>query len=162
MATLTSKCASVRPSGRGRTVNCETGEIVVSLFDFVILFVGLSAVVGCWSSAFIRRIIYKLLHVCFEFHSFCSLWEGWALVNRFNHTGGMTVITQTNPPKSVSNRCVMKVFSGVFCVLMLLFGFPVDAGDFVIWLSQISSFFFSKGCWLLFQAMGDNITTQNI
>ena len=34
-------------------------------------FYGLSALVGCWSSAFIRRIIYKLLNVCpFDYTAF--------------------------------------------------------------------------------------------
>ena len=34
-------------------------------------FYGLSALVGCWSSAFIRRIIYNFLNVCpFDYMAF--------------------------------------------------------------------------------------------
>ena len=41
-------------------------------------------------------------------------------VNQFNHTSLMDVVTQTDRPKSVSNCCVIEVFSGV---LVLSFGF---------------------------------------
>ena len=44
-----------------------------------------------------------------------------ALGNRFNHTSLVAVVTQTDRPKSVHNRCVIEVFGGVFCVA--LFGF---------------------------------------
>ena len=44
------------------------------------------------------------------------------LVNRFNHTSGVTVVTPTDRPKSVRNRCVIGVLVA-FCVVMLLFGF---------------------------------------
>ena len=44
----------------------------------------------------------------------CSKWEGWAPVNRFYHISGMAVVTPTDRPKSVRNRCVTKGFSGVF------------------------------------------------
>ena len=35
----------------------------------------------------------------------------------------MTAVTPTDRPKSVRNRCVIKVFCGVFCAVTLLFGF---------------------------------------
>ena len=35
----------------------------------------------------------------------------------------MTVVTLTDRPKSVRNRCVIKVFGSVFYVITLLFGF---------------------------------------
>ena len=51
-----------------------------------------------------------------------------------------TIVTPTERPKSVRNRCVIEVFRGV-CVLSRCFlGFSLDVGDFVIGLSQISSF----------------------
>ena len=55
----------------------------------------------------------------------------------------MTVVTPTDRrPKSIRNRCVIKVFGDVFCVVTFLFGFfSVGVGAFVIGLSQISSFF---------------------
>ena len=53
----------------------------------------------------------------------------------------MTVVTQTDCPMSVHNRCVMKVFGGVFYVVMCFLDFSVGVGAFVIELSHISSFF---------------------
>ena len=49
-------------------------------------------------------------------------WEGWVPVNRFNHTSWMTVVTPTDRPKSVRNRCVIEVFGGVF---VLSIGFRI-------------------------------------
>ena len=49
--------------------------------------------------------------------------EGWALVNRFNPTSGVTAVTPTDRHKSIRNRCVIKVFCGVFNVVTLLVGF---------------------------------------
>ena len=39
----------------------------------------------------------------------------WNHVNRFNHTILMTVVTPTDRPKSVRNRCVIEAFCGVLC-----------------------------------------------
>ena len=47
----------------------------------------------------------------------------WALVNRFNHTSVVTVVTATDCPYSVHNRCVIEVLVRFFCVITLLFGF---------------------------------------
>ena len=44
-------------------------------------------------------------------------------VNRFNHTSWVDVVTPTDRPKSVRNRCVIEVFGGV-CVLS--FGFRIS------------------------------------
>ena len=35
-------------------------------------------------------------------------------VNLFYHTNWVVVVTPTDPPKSVSNRCVIEVFGGIF------------------------------------------------
>ena len=43
------------------------------------------------------------------------------LVNRFNQTSGVAVVTPTDRPKSVRKRCVIEDFGGVFCVVPLLF-----------------------------------------
>ena len=48
----------------------------------------------------------------------------------------MAVVTPTDRPESVRNRCVIEVFGGVLCVVILLW-----VGAFVIGLGQISSFF---------------------
>ena len=52
----------------------------------------------------------------------------------------MAVVTPTDRPESVRNRCVIEVLV-VICVVTLLLGFSMGVGDFVIGLSQISSFF---------------------
>ena len=36
-------------------------------------------------------------------------------VNWFNHNSWITVVTPTDNPKSVHNRCVIEVFGGVLC-----------------------------------------------
>ena len=48
-------------------------------------------------------------------HYFCGEWEGWALVNRFNHTSGVTVVTPIDRPKSVRNRCVIEILVACLC-----------------------------------------------
>ena len=52
-----------------------------------------------------------------------------------NHTSWVAVVTPTDRPKSVRNRCLIELFCGVVCVV------SVGVGAFVIGLSQISSFF---------------------
>ena len=53
----------------------------------------------------------------------------------------MTVITPTDSPKSVRNRCVIERFGDVFVFSCCLFNIPVGIRAVVIGLSQISSFF---------------------
>ena len=62
-------------------------------------------------------------------------------VNRFNHTSLVAIVTLTDRPKSVCNRCVIEVFGGVFMLSRCVFDFSVGVGAFVIGLSQISSLF---------------------
>ena len=58
-------------------------------------------------------------------------------------------VTPTDRPKSVLDRCVIKVFGAVFYVVSLgvvaFFDFSVGVGAFVTGLSQISSFFSHNG-----------------
>ena len=61
--------------------------------------------------------------------------------NRFNHTSGVTAVTPTDRPKSVRNRCVIKVFGGVFMLSPCFLDFSVGVGAFVTGLRQIFSFF---------------------
>ena len=71
-------------------------------------------------------------------NAFCGYWDP---VTWFNHTSWVAIVTSTDRPKSIRNRCVIEVFGGV-CVLSHCFlGFFVGVGAFVIGLSQISSFF---------------------
>ena len=54
----------------------------------------------------------------------------------------MAIVTQTDRPKSVRNRCVIEVFGSVFRVATLLFVFfSVGLGAFVIGVSQFFSIF---------------------
>ena len=57
----------------------------------------------------------------------------------------MAIVTPTDRPKSVRNRCVIEVFGGVFVLSRFYLDLSVGVGVFVIGLSQISSFFFRCG-----------------
>ena len=53
----------------------------------------------------------------------------------------MAVVTSTDRLKSVRNRCVIKVFGGIFVLSRCFLDFSVGVVAFVMGLSQISSFF---------------------
>ena len=53
----------------------------------------------------------------------------------------MDIITPTDRPKSVCNRCAIEVFDGVFVLSRCFLDFSMSIGAFVVGLSQISSFF---------------------
>ena len=58
-----------------------------------------------------------------------------------NHTSLVAVVTPTDRPKSVRNRCLIELFCGVVCVVSLCpFNISVGVGALVIGLGQISSF----------------------
>ena len=78
---------------------------------------------------------------CPRLHNCCGESEGWDPVNWFNHTAGVAIVTPTDRPKSVRNRCVIEVFGGVFVLSRCFLDFCLGVGAFVIGLSQI--FFFS-------------------
>ena len=62
-------------------------------------------------------------------------------VNQVNHTSWVAVVTPTDRPKSVRNRCVINVFVALFVLSLCPFDISAGVGAFVIGLSQISSFF---------------------
>ena len=65
-------------------------------------------------------------------------------VNQFNHTTWVAVVTPTDRPTSVRNRCVIvKVFGGVFVKSRCVLDFSVGVRAYVIGLSEISSFSFN-------------------
>ena len=68
--------------------------------------------------------------VSFWLHGCCGEWEGWALVNRFNHTSGVTAITPTDRPKSVRNRCVIEVLVAFFMLSRCFLDFSVGVRAF--------------------------------
>ena len=45
----------------------------------------------------------------------CGKWEGWCLVNRFNHTSWVVIVTPTDRPMSVRNRCEIEVLVVFLC-----------------------------------------------
>ena len=55
----------------------------------------------------------------------------------------MAIVTPTDRPKSVRNRCVIKVFGGGFVLSRCFLDFSGGVWAFVIRSSQISSFFSS-------------------
>ena len=75
-------------------------------------------------SVSIRRIIYKYLNTS-PFDYTTGTLSGKverSIVNRFDPTNWVAVVTPTDRPKSVRNRCVLEVFDDVFvlshCFLM--------------------------------------------
>ena len=46
-------------------------------------------------------------------------------VNLVNHTSWVAVVTPTDRPKSVRNRCLIELFCGVVCVVTALLTFPL-------------------------------------
>ena len=63
----------------------------------------------------------------------------------------MSVVTPSDSPKLVRNRCVIESFGDVFVLSCCPFDISVDVGAFVIGLSQISSFFlvlYYKPCFI--------------
>ena len=53
----------------------------------------------------------------------------------------MAVVTPTDRPKSVRNRCLIELFVALFVLSLCPFDISVGVGAFVIGLSEISSFF---------------------
>ena len=43
----------------------------------------------------------------------------------FNHTSWVTVVTQTDRPKSVRNRCVIELFVALFVLSLCFLTFPL-------------------------------------
>ena len=64
-------------------------------------------------------------------------------VNQVNHTSWVTVVSPTDRPKPVRNRCVIELFVAFFVLSLCPFDISAGVGAFVIGLSQISSFFSS-------------------
>ena len=92
-------------------------------------------------------------------HYWCGEWEGWAPVNRFNHTSGVNAVTPTDRPKLVRSCFVIKVFMLSRCFLDFSVG--VVAFEWIrdrlksIW-DRLNSIWVSEiGCltshWTIFQ-----------
>ena len=108
-------------------------------------FYDLSAWGGCWFVVYIRRLIYICFNACpFDYTAVAKSGKVGP-VNQFNHTSWVAVVTPTNRPKSVHNRCVIELFCGVVCVVTLPFWhFCWCRGFFHRTGSDIFLFFLSK------------------
>ena len=83
-------------------------------------FYDLSAWSGCWFDVYIRRFIYKFLNVCpFDYTAVAGSGKVGP-VNQVNHTSWVDVVTPTDRPKSVCNRCLIE-FLWRFCDVTLPF-----------------------------------------
>ena len=67
---------------------------------------------------------------------YCLNWVG----DR-SYCSWVAVVTPTDRPKSVRNRCVIELFVTLYMLSLCPFDISVGVGAFVIGLSQISSFF---------------------
>ena len=106
----------------------------IDFYDF-------SAWGGCWFVVYIRRFIYKFLNVCpFDYTAVAESGKVGP-VNQVNHTSWVALVTPTDRPKSVHNRCVIELFVALLVLSLSPFVISVGVGAFVIGLSHISSFF---------------------
>ena len=65
--------------------------------------------------------------------------EGWTR-KPVNHTSLIIVVTPSDRPKSVRNRCEIELFGDVFVLSCRPYDISVGTGAIVIGLSQISFF----------------------
>ena len=78
------------------------------------------SVLQCSNFKMILNSIYKFLNVCpFDYTAVAGSGKVGP-VNQVNHTSWVAVVTPTDRPKSVRNRCLIELFCGVF-VLSLPF-----------------------------------------
>ena len=74
----------------------------------------------------------------------------------------MAIVTPNDRPKSVRNRCVIKVFCDVFVLYRCFLDFSVGVGAFVIGLSQISLFFSYLFIYISYSFININNSISNI
>ena len=80
-------------------------QLIYHLCFTCIDFYDLSAWGGCWFVVFIRRSINKFLNVCpFDYTAVAGSVKVGP-VNQVNHTSWVVVVTLTDRPKTVRNRC---------------------------------------------------------
>ena len=86
-------------------------------------FYDLSAWDGCLFVVYIRKFIYKFLNVC-PFDDTAVAESGKVgPVHQVNHTSWVAVVTPTDHPKSVRNRCVIELFGVFLCCHFALLTF---------------------------------------
>ena len=89
----------------------------------------------------LRSFIYTFLNVCPFDYTAVAVSGKVGPVNQVNHTSWVAVVTPTDRPKPVRNRCVIELFCGVFVLSLCPNDISVGVVAFVIGLSQIASFF---------------------
>ena len=72
--------------------------------------------------------------------TFSRSFQGLFFVLSNTNTSWVALVTPTDRPRSVRNRCLIELFCGVVCVVTCPFDISVGVGAFVIGLGQISSF----------------------
>ena len=72
---------------------------------------------GCWSFVSIWRLIhtFQLVYFFFWLHDCCGKWKGWTVKLYVKNFSWMTVVAQTDRPKSICNSCVIKRFDAFLC-----------------------------------------------
>ena len=83
--------------------------------------------------------IYTLSRIMCSFDDTAVAGSGTIWPVLVNHTSWMAVVTLTDRPKSVRNRCVIELFLALFVWSVCPFDISADVGAFVMGLSQISS-----------------------
>ena len=76
--------------------------------------------------------------VSFWLHGCWRKWECYPV----NQASWVAVVTPTDRSKSVHNRCVIELFSGLFVLSLCPFDISAGIGACVTGLSQMTSFFF--------------------
>ena len=78
------------------------------------------------------QITSKILTQGYRYHKLCKKWKVLPYmavagsgkvgpVNQVNHNSWVAIVTPTDRPKSVRNRCLIELFCGVVCVVILPF-----------------------------------------
>ena len=111
--------------------------------------------VGPWSLYKCDENYLQILkRLSFWLQSCCGWWEDCDPLNRFNHSSWVAVVTPTDRPNSVFNRCVIEGFGGVFVLFCHIAFWTLSVvRAFVIGLLQISSFFSFQMFYLLRQIL---------
>ena len=78
---------------------------------------------GCWFVVYIRRFIYKFLNVCPFDYTAVAVSGKVGPVNQVNHTIWVAVVTPTDRPKPVRDRCVIEFLWRCLCCEFALLTF---------------------------------------
>ena len=78
----------------------------------------------------VRRFLYKFLNVCpFDYTAVAGSGKVEP-VNKVNHTSWVAIVTPTDRPKSVRNRCVIELYVALFILSLCPFDISVGVWGF--------------------------------